>query len=50
VNDSSNSVRMRIVNDNQAGHLIIDDRRAGRISGPLRMFPEDSHISSPDNS
>ena len=25
VNDSSSSVRMRILNDNQAGHLIIDD-------------------------
>ncbi|MBC8374584.1 MAG: endonuclease [FCB group bacterium] len=25
INDTSNSVRMRIANDNQAGHLIIDD-------------------------
>ncbi|MBT3824313.1 MAG: T9SS type A sorting domain-containing protein [Candidatus Marinimicrobia bacterium] len=25
LNDTSNSIRMRIVNDNQAGHLVIDD-------------------------
>jgi endonuclease I len=46
LDDTSSSVRMRIVNDNQAGHLIIDDFRVTQYD-PVSIDEEPNNM--PDN-